>query len=59
MGSFYDLLKGAARRRNYSDELVVTAGHPAEDPDRDRATSAFSRRRRANDEVVKWNRWSS
>jgi nitroreductase len=37
----------------------VTVGHPAEDPDWDRATSAFSQRRRAQDEVVKWNRWSS
>jgi FMN reductase [NAD(P)H] len=37
----------------------VTVGHPAEDPDWDRATSAFSRRRRAHDEVVRWNRWSS
>jgi nitroreductase len=37
----------------------VTVGHPAEDPDWDRATSAFSQRRRANDEVVRWNRWSS
>jgi nitroreductase len=37
----------------------VTVGHPAEDPDWDRATSAFSQRRRASDEVVKWNRWGS
>jgi nitroreductase len=37
----------------------VTLGHPAEDPDWDRATSAFSQRRRAQDEVVRWNRWSS
>jgi nitroreductase len=37
----------------------VTVGRPAEDPDWDRATSAFSQRRRANDEVLKWNRWSS
>jgi nitroreductase len=37
----------------------VTVGHPAEDPDWDRASSAFSQRRRAHDEVVKWNRWSS
>jgi nitroreductase len=37
----------------------VTIGHPAEDPDWDRATSAFSQRRRAQDEVVRWNRWSS
>ncbi len=37
----------------------VTLGHPAEDPDWDRATSAFSQRRRANDEVVRWNRWDS
>ncbi|HLY86368.1 MAG TPA: nitroreductase family protein [Gaiellaceae bacterium] len=37
----------------------VTLGHPAEDPDWDRSTSVFSQRRRANDAVVKWNRWSS
>jgi nitroreductase len=37
----------------------VTVGHPAEDPDWDRASSAFSQRRRAHDEVVQWNRWSS
>jgi len=37
----------------------VTVGHPAEDPDWDRATSAFSQRRRPQAEVVKWNRWSS
>jgi nitroreductase len=37
----------------------VTVGHPAEDPDRERASSVFSQRRRAHDEVVKWNRWSA
>jgi len=37
----------------------VTVGHPAEDPDWDRATSVFSRRRRKQEEVVNWNRWSS
>jgi nitroreductase len=37
----------------------VTLGYPAEDPDWDRASSAFSQRRRAHDEVVQWNRWSS
>jgi nitroreductase len=37
----------------------VTVGHPAEDPDWDRASSAFSQRRRAQDEGVQWNRWSS
>jgi nitroreductase len=37
----------------------VTVGRPAEDPDWDRATSVFSQRRRSQDEVVKWNRWSS
>jgi len=37
----------------------VTIGHPAGDPDWDRATSVFSQRRRAQDEVVKWNRWTS
>jgi FMN reductase [NAD(P)H] len=35
----------------------VTIGHPAEDPEWDRATSVFSQRRRAHDEVVQWNRW--
>jgi FMN reductase [NAD(P)H] len=35
----------------------VTVGYPAEDPDRDRASSVFSQRRRAEDEVVRWNRW--
>jgi FMN reductase [NAD(P)H] len=43
------------------DELTivtgVTVGHPAEDPDWERASSAFSQRRRALDEVVRWNRW--
>jgi FMN reductase [NAD(P)H] len=37
----------------------VTVGHPAEDPDWNRATSVFSQRRRGHDEVVRWNRWSS
>jgi FMN reductase [NAD(P)H] len=37
----------------------VTVGHPAEDPDWDRASSVFSQRRRKQDEVVRWNRWSS
>jgi FMN reductase [NAD(P)H] len=36
----------------------VTVGHPAEDPDWDRASSVFSQRRRGHDEVVQWNRWS-
>jgi nitroreductase len=35
----------------------VTVGHRADDPDWDRATSAFSQRRRTHDEVVRWNRW--
>jgi nitroreductase len=43
------------------DDLVivngVTVGHPAEDPDWDRATSVFSQRRRAHEDVVRWNRW--
>jgi nitroreductase len=43
------------------DDLTIvvgaTIGHPAEDPDWDRATSAFSQRRRAQEEVVHWNRW--
>jgi FMN reductase [NAD(P)H] len=37
----------------------VTVGYPAPDPDWERATSAFSQRRRAHDEVIRWNRWSS
>ena len=37
----------------------VTIGHPADDPDWGRAASAFSQRRRAQEEVVQWNRWSS
>lgn len=37
----------------------VTVGHPAEDPEWDRASSAFSQRRRAHDEVVRWNRWAA
>jgi nitroreductase len=36
----------------------ITVGHPAEDPDRDRASSVFSQRRRADDDVVRWNRWT-
>lgn len=36
----------------------VTVGHPAEDPDWDRASSVFSQRRRKHDEVVRWNRWT-
>jgi nitroreductase len=36
----------------------LTVGHPAEDSDWDRASSAFSQRRRAHDAVVRWNRWS-
>ncbi len=37
----------------------VTVGHPAEDPDWDRASSVFSQRRRAHDEVVQWNHWDA
>jgi len=37
----------------------VTVGHPAEDPEWERATSVFSQRRRAQDEVIRWNRWDS
>jgi nitroreductase len=36
----------------------LTVGHPAEDPDWDRASSVFSQRRRAHDDVVRWNRWT-
>ena len=35
----------------------ITMGHPAEDPDWDRASSVFSQRRRAHEDVVRWNRW--
>lgn len=37
----------------------LTVGHPADDPDWDRVSSVFSQRRRAHDEVVRWNRWDS
>jgi FMN reductase [NAD(P)H] len=37
----------------------ITVGHPAEDPDWDRASSVFSQRRRAHDDVVRWNRWTA
>jgi nitroreductase len=37
----------------------VTVGHPADDPEWDRVSSVFSQRRRAHDEVVRWNRWDS
>jgi nitroreductase len=37
----------------------VTVGHPADDPDRERMSSVFSQRRRTEEEVVRWNRWSS
>jgi nitroreductase len=36
----------------------ITVGHPAEDPDWDRASSVFSQRRRTHDDVVRWNRWT-
>ena len=36
----------------------ITVGHPADDPDWDRASSAFSQRRRAHGDVVRWNRWA-
>jgi nitroreductase len=39
--------------------IGITVGSPAEDPDWDGATSAFSQRRRKQYEVVRWNRWSS
>jgi FMN reductase [NAD(P)H] len=45
------------------DDLTIvvglTLGYPADDPDWDQATSVFSQRRRAQDEVVRWDRWSS
>ena len=37
----------------------LTVGHPADDPDRERASSVFSQRRRAHDDVVRWNRWTT
>ena len=37
----------------------ITVGHPAEDPDWDRASSAFSQRRRSHEDVVRWNRWTA
>jgi nitroreductase len=36
----------------------ITVGHPAADPDWERASSAFSQRRRALSDVVRWNRWA-
>jgi nitroreductase len=36
----------------------VTVGHPADEPDWDRASSVFSQRRRAHDDVVRWNTWA-
>ncbi len=36
----------------------LTVGHPAEDPDWERASSVFSQRRRAHDDVVRWNHWT-
>ncbi len=36
----------------------LTVGHPAEDPDWDRASSVFSQRRRVHGDVVRWNRWA-
>jgi nitroreductase len=36
----------------------ITVGHPADDPDWERASSAFSQRRRAPDDVIRWNRWT-
>ena len=45
------------------DDLTIvaglTVGHPADDPEWERASSVFSQRRRAHYEVVQWNRWSS
>jgi FMN reductase [NAD(P)H] len=45
------------------DELTivagVTVGKAAQDPDAERASSAFSQRLRPREEVVRWNRWSS
>jgi FMN reductase [NAD(P)H] len=37
----------------------ITVGHPAADPDWERASSVFSQRRRSHDDVVRWNRWAS
>ena len=39
--------------------IGITVGHPAEDPDHERMSSVFSQRRRAHDDVVRWNRWAS
>jgi len=36
----------------------ITVGHSADDPDWDRASSVFSQRRRAEAEVIRWNRWA-
>ena len=45
--------------RDLTIVVGITVGHPAEDPDWDRASSAFSQRRKAQDDVVRWNRWSA
>ena len=39
--------------------VAITVGRPAEDPDWDRVSSVFSQRRRAHDDVVRWNRWTA
>jgi nitroreductase len=36
---------------------VVTVGHPAPDPTRERVKEAVRRRRRPVEEVVRWERW--
>ncbi len=36
----------------------ITVGHPADDPDWERASSVFSQRRRATGDVIRWNRWA-
>lgn len=48
-----------ARAARRGPNAGVTVGHLAEDHDWDRPSSVFSRRRRAHDEVVRWNRWAS
>jgi nitroreductase len=37
---------------------LALMGKPAEDPDTERLTAAFKKRRRPREEVVRWERWS-
>ena len=56
MSAFKELL---AIPDDVSVVAVVTLGHPAPDPEWSKRTSRRTQPRRAPDEVVHWNRWSS